>query len=102
MKEKQRYLIFKVISDTKVTKMDAYNTIEKATKELVGDIGLAQIGFLSLNHWEDNQGMIRINSKGVDTLKASLATVNNINNHKAIIRSIKVSGLLNKAKGGIQ
>jgi len=94
--------MFEVISDTKVTKMDTYKTIEKATKELVGDIGLAQIGFLPLNHWKDNKGMIRINSKGVDTLKASLAIVNNINKHKAIIRSIKVSGLLNKAKGGIQ
>lgn len=101
-KEKQRYLTFKVISDTKLTKMDTYNAIEKATKDLVGNLGLANIGFLKLNHWENNQGIIRVNSTGADTLKASLATIDNINNHKAIIKSIKLSGLLNKAKGGLQ
>ena len=49
------------------------------------------------NKYNNQRGLIRVNNKYVDLLKASLALVDDIENHRVIITSKGVSGTLKKA-----
>ena len=69
--------------------------------QLIGELGVAKAGIQVLKDcWNTNtqRGIIRINHKSVDEIKASLSLIKNIKNKKATIKSIGVSGILNKAK----
>ncbi len=47
---------------------------------------------------EKQRGLIRVNNKSLDKLRATLALVEQINSQKAIVRSIGASGVLKKAE----
>ena len=44
------------------------------------------------------KGLIRVNNKYVDELKASLSLVSKINNKDVLVRTLGVSGILKKAE----
>jgi len=69
--------------------------------ELIGQLGVAKAGIQILHDcWnpEIQRGIIRVGNKQVDELKAALTLIKSINNQDIIIKSIGVSGILNKAK----
>lgn len=69
--------------------------------ELIGQLGVAKAGIQILpDCWnpESQRGIIRVGHKHVNELKASLTFVEKINNKEVILKSIGVSGILNKAK----
>ena len=91
LKEKKRYLIFEVISKDK-------NYPEKEIKDsflkLFGEVGLSEAGLIFLkNKYKNNRGIIKVNNKNVDRLKASFCILK-----KPIIKSVGVSGTLKKAQ----
>ena len=69
--------------------------------ELVGNLGVAEAGIQILKEkWNPNmqRGLIRVNNKHVDKLKSALTFIEKINNKEAIVKSVGVSGILNKAE----
>jgi len=68
----------------------------------IGIKGSAQAGMIFLAE-EYNQkkqtGLIKIDNKHVDELKASLTLVKTIENDQVIIRSLGASGTIKQAKG---
>ena len=44
------------------------------------------------------KGIIKVNHKHVDELKSALTLIEKINNKKVIVKSLGVSGILNKAE----
>ena len=61
---------------------------------------MSKAGILILkDKWnpEAQRGLIRVNNKNVDNLKAALTMADKINNENVIIKSVGVSGILNKA-----
>lgn len=99
LKEKKRYIAFEVISNDKVDQEESYKAIKTKSKEFLGSLGLSKAGFLPLNIWKNNKGIIKVAHKEVDNIKAALALTKNINSKEVIIRSLGISGVLNKAKG---
>jgi len=68
---------------------------------LVGQLGVAKAGIQVIpNCWntEKQRGIIRINHKHVDEIKSALTFIKKINNKEVIVKSIGVSGIINKAK----
>ena len=68
---------------------------------LLGQLGIAKAGIRILpEKWnlELQKGIIKVNHKHVDELKSALTLIEKINNKKVIIKSIGVSGILNKAE----
>lgn len=100
LKEKKRYLAFEVVSDKGINDLKAVSDeIMAKALELVGNLGLAKAGIQILKYNKSLQkGLIRVNHKHVDELKAALTFIKKINNKEAIVKSIGVSGMLNKAE----
>ncbi len=101
LREKKRYLAYEVISRHKFDAVHVSKAILDASKDFLGNLGMAKAGILMLNdQWSQDvqKGIIRVNNKHVDNLKASFVFVKNINGKDAIVRSIGASGILRKAQ----
>ena len=102
LREKKRYLVFEVISKGKITSLEQVSgAVHSSIFGLVGDFGAAKAGVMMLaNKWnqQTQRGIIKVNHKQVDALKASLVFINSIENRDVIVRSLGVSGILRKAE----
>lgn len=98
LKEKKRYIAFQVLSEKPVEYSKAKESIKSAMQLLVGEIGLAKAGLMFLPDWEDNSGIMRVATSSVNEAKAALAFVREIDGQKAVVKSIGVSGILNKTR----
>ncbi len=102
LREKKRYLAYEVMSRNRFN--DALNVnkaILEAAKELLGSVGMARAGIITMNdQWNEDmqRGIIRVNNRHVDDLKASLVFAGSIDGKEAIVRSVGASGILKKAK----
>lgn len=100
MREQNRYIVFEVICDAK----PGYNATKEAIlgscKYYMGAVGFAKASPMFIkNKWDDEkqEGILKVNRKYVDWVKASLALITSIKNNKVIVRSRNVSGILKKA-----
>jgi ribonuclease P/MRP protein subunit POP5 len=102
LREKKRYLAFEVISKGKVTGFDAVsNAIWQSCHQFMGQLGTAKAGIMPLeNKWnaEKQKGIIKVSNKYVNHVKASFVFANKIEGKDVILRSLGVSGILNKAE----
>ncbi len=102
LREKKRYLVYEVISKSRLNDaVHANKAILDASKEFLGDLGMAKAGILPLDdQWSQSmqRGIIRLNNKHADNVKAALVFVKSIGSHEAIVRSIGASGVLKRAK----
>lgn len=94
LREKKRYLRYKIIGN-KISYKDVNEEIKKKMHDYTGRLGMAKAGLIFMNN------IIRVNNRFVNELKASLNLVSKINNKDVIVKSDKVSGNLNKVKGGL-
>lgn len=100
LREKKRYLVFEVISSHKFDFRSIQSAIVNAILGFLGQLGFSRAGIIVMeDRWDEKsqRGIIKVNHKNVDNLKASLVFVNNINNGNAVVRSMGLSGILNKA-----
>ena len=102
LREKKRYLAYEVISKSKFNDAIHVNkAILNAANELLGILGMAKAGIIPLNDkWNENtqRGILRVNNKHVNGLKASLIFVKNIDGKEVIVKSVGASGILKKAQ----
>jgi len=102
LREKKRYLAYEVISKHKFhDAIHVSKAILDAANDFLGHSGMAKAGLLTLNDkWnpDSQRGMMRVNNKHVDELKASLVFVKNIGGKDAIVKSVGASGILRKAQ----
>lgn len=97
MREKKRYLSFKIKTKAKLNSKVVTNTIKKASKSFLGEYGCANAGIIHIeNKFNNNQGVIRVNNKFVSHLRASLMFIDKIENEKAIFQCLKTSGIIKK------
>ena len=106
LREKKRYLAFKIISDSKIEDIKSVSdAIMAAVHSFVGSLGAGKAGIMVLpDKWNSRKqkGIIRVGHKAVDQLKGSLTLIDRINNVKTIVRSIGLSGVLNKVNKRVQ
>lgn len=100
LKEKKRYIAFQIISKSKIKAFSSVaKGIKNASLQLNGDIGTAKMGLQVLpEKYRDGKGIVRVNAAYVDELKASLTLIQELEEHPALIRSVGISGILNKAE----
>ena len=98
LKERKRYLVFEVISKSKIDDFKAVkDEIAASMASLIGDIGMAGASIQFIKERE-NKGLIMLNHNFLDHLRASLALVRTIKGVPAILCSVGVSGMINKAE----
>lgn len=98
LKEKRRYLAFEVVSESKIAFPQVKEAILAEFKVLIGRLGMAKANLYFLDDWRNNRGIIKINNKYVDYVKASFVCLKKIDKTSVCIKSLGVSGLLNKAR----
>ena len=102
LREKKRYLAYEAISKHKFNDaIHVSKAILDATNGFLGNLGMAKAGILMLNDkWNENmqRGIMRVNNKHVDELKAALIFVKSIDGKDAVVKSVGASGILRKAQ----
>ncbi|MBD3309763.1 ribonuclease P protein component 2 [Candidatus Woesearchaeota archaeon] len=102
LREKKRYLAFEIASKKEIKDISAISdAIWKSSLEFLGESGCAKAGIMILKdryNKEKQRGLIRVSSKHVENLKASLALTKQVQGRKVIIKSIGVSGIIKKAE----
>jgi len=102
LREKKRYLVFQVISKTPIKSPD--NIIKNIYSEYLkfqGESGFANAAPMFLEdkyNPKSQKGIIKINNKYINHLKAVLTLVKKIDKQDVIISSTGVSGILKKAE----
>lgn len=98
LKQKKRYLVFEIISETKFSVLEIQEAVNQALKEFFGQLGLTKASPLFLKEkTKNNKFVIKISHKFVDEGKSALILIKKIKNKPVIIRSIITSGTLKKA-----
>jgi ribonuclease P/MRP protein subunit POP5 len=102
LKQKKRYLVYEIISDKAV---DSYaivrESLMKGILSFLGSLGTAEAGIILLDekyNAQKQRGIIKVGHRYVDGLKAALTTVEKIGTQKVVLRSMGISGMLNKAE----
>lgn len=102
LRERKRYLAYEVISKSRFYDAIHVNkAILDAANKFLGNLGMSYAGIIPINDkWNEKmqRGIIRVNNKHVDNLKASLIFVKNINGKESIVKSVGASGILRKAQ----
>src|SRR3989344_2189737 len=97
LREKKRYVAFEAISKHELSASQVSKDINEALQRLVGTLGAAKAGIMVLeDKWNarSKRGLIKVNHKYADTLKASFVLAG----HETIYKSLGVSGILKKAE----
>ena len=98
LREKKRYLVFEFLSQKAIVAGDAYKAVSRAAKEFLGDFGLAGAGLIFIkDKYKKNRGIVRVNHRFVDHIRASMAFINEVQGEPVIVRSVGASGILKKA-----
>jgi ribonuclease P/MRP protein subunit POP5 len=101
LREKKRYLVFNIISSSKINPNKVQESVVRGCKEYLGEMGMAKAGLLMLNdkyNKEKQMGIIKVNNKMLNSLKVALGFIKEIDNQKVIVKSVGVSGILKKAE----
>ena len=101
LKEKKRYLVFEIVSKSPIKDYkDVSEQILAKSQEFLGILGMAKAGIQVMPKYNSNtqRGLIKVNHKHVDELKAALTFIDKLDNKEVIVNSIGVSGILKKAE----
>ncbi|MEM1532920.1 MAG: Rpp14/Pop5 family protein [Desulfurococcaceae archaeon] len=98
-KLRKRYIVFRVISDGKVLRSQVEEAIRAAVKELYG-VTIVSIADPQLIAYDDElmKGIIRTNNLAKDYVIASMSIVREASGRRIIVKPIKTTGLLRKAR----
>lgn len=97
MREKKRYLTFEIISKAVFDLKTVKRAIGNSMLGLYGKIGTGKAGLIFLD-FNESKGVLRVDRSYVDELKVALMTIKRIDNKEVIVKSVRVSGLLHKAR----
>lgn len=108
LKEKKRYLVFEmipiesVLNPTNKTQISGYGTLNAVTTKIKMYLGIfdsADAGIIPIEF--DNRtgrGILKINNQYVDKVKAIMMFIDEIESQPIIMKSVGISGMINKAK----
>ena len=102
LREKKRYLVFEIVSKQPIKDFSAISkAIWKSLLDLSGVLGASRAGIWLLSdkfNKDKQKGIIKVNHKHADLLKAALCTIKQINGNDVIVRSMGMSGILKKTE----
>ena len=99
LKEKKRYVVYNIISDTDISFTDAKQTIDSQNLKFLGELTVSRANIMHINElYNNNTGVIRVDNKYLNELKVSISLIKEIRQKKATVNPIFVSGVLNKIK----
>lgn len=100
LRENKRYVVYEVLSKADIEDPSTISkSIQRSFQTLGGQISLGEAGLMFVHYdARSHRGIVRVKNSHVDMLKGSLLFIEKIENKNVILRSVGVSGILNKAK----
>ena len=98
LKEKRRYIAYEVKSDNNLSFNAVKDSIIKESESYLGKLTMARAGVIFLDDWKDQKGLMKVNNKYEDHIKAVFTQINKIQEQNVLIKSVGISGILNKAR----
>jgi RNase P/RNase MRP subunit POP5 len=107
MREKKRYVVFRVVSEQGVDYRTVRDALWNSMTHWIGEAGLARANIRILrNLWNQREqsGFIQVSPKYVDAVKVAMGLIHQIGDQRVIFQSIRVSGTIKsgRAKAGPQ
>ncbi|MBD3318870.1 ribonuclease P protein component 2 [Candidatus Woesearchaeota archaeon] len=97
LRERKRYVVFEILGSA-ISQTLAVRTIVKAARHFMGELGLAGAGLIFIkDKYKNNRGIVRVNHRFVDPLRAALSLIKEVEGKPVIVRSLGTSGILKKA-----
>ena len=94
-------MAFEIISEEPI---EDFNAVSRAIWDkalgYLGELGCAEAGMIMLPdkyNKETQRGMVRVNNKSLDKVRATLALIDQIDSQNVIVRSKGASGIMRKA-----
>lgn len=97
LRESNRYIAFEIYSKKQLNSEEVKKSLEKEILSFLGALELAKSSFRLVN-FQKNKGIIKVERKYLNKIKAALTLIDNIEKEKIAIHSKSVSGILKKAK----
>jgi ribonuclease P/MRP protein subunit POP5 len=92
---RKRYLAFRVVSEQSVNKRDVTDAVWNAVLRLFGEYGASQINLALIEYdQEKSWGIIHCSRRTVEMVRASIASITEINEKSVAIHVLGVSGTL--------
>lgn len=98
-RERNRYLVYEVLSDSPVSGEDIGKTIWRTALQFLGELGVSRTSLRVVDFDEKKQkGVVKVNHRSVEEGRAVLALVREINKKEVTLHVLGVSGILKKAR----
>jgi RNase P/RNase MRP subunit POP5 len=101
MREKKRYIVFRLHSKESVVYQDAKNAILNSINNWLGDNDMARANiWIIKNLWnqKEQSGFIRCSHRLVDEIKVALGLVHQIGDQRVIIQTTRVAATIKSGK----
>jgi ribonuclease P/MRP protein subunit POP5 len=101
LREKKRYLAFEIISSGHMPKSAVASAIKRSVISYLGILESGRSGLMFLGECYDeasNRGILKVSNRHLDSVRAALALIKDIEGQKVIVRSLFASGIIAKAK----
>lgn len=97
-KERQRYILFKIITDGKIEERSLIRAIWRNLFQLYGDFGASQTGLWLTEYETKKYGIIRTNIQALPMVRTTLAVIRKINGVNCMFIIQGVSGTIKALK----
>ena len=95
MREKWRYISFKVEGEGGISASEAKDGIEKGILRFIGELGAAKAKSKVLEYDASKaEGIVRCETAGLPEVRAALALIGSIGSRKCAVRTMKTSGTI--------
>lgn len=101
LREKDRYIVFEVISESPINYQDLSKAIWFSSASLLGDLGSAESqARLVKNLYEEKsqKGIIRCRHDKTEQVRAALAMIRKIGGKESIVKVLGITGTIKSAK----
>lgn len=99
LREKKRYLVYKVIADGEITENEISKSILRECLQFLGELGVSKAGILLVHDLcTTRHGVLKVNTPYVNEVKMSLGLIKTINGKPVVISIIGVTSTLKKAQ----
>jgi ribonuclease P/MRP protein subunit POP5 len=105
LREKKRYLTFRLISSEPVVYSEVKGAVVSSALDWMGQKGFSSSGLRMIrNLWDsaEQRGWLSCSPHSVDDVKMSLALIHQIGDAKTIFRVLRVSGTIKSGKEKIK
>jgi ribonuclease P/MRP protein subunit POP5 len=98
-RERNRYLVYEVLSGSPVSGEDIGKTIWRTALQFLGELGVSRTSLRVVEFDEKKQkGIVKVNHRSIEEARAVLALVKDVDKKEVTLHVLGVSGILKKAR----